>query len=492
MNEKEKNKRYFKRLLPLFILFVVCFGALGWSFMAKGTKVKAGVIVGSTYQLNSEIYTLNGGVYNVLQLKDLSCIGLKYASLRSSGGSLILTIYTNQSQNTSLTAPAYYNFKLQYYDGSTANMMRFSLSMTKTSGAPSDAPAALSTQFYAADTFNYNNEIYLIIDFDYLNKLEDYKTYNGELSCVINSNDGTFFKKTNTIKSIENNFNLDYNTITLLYLNDISGLNTNDYADEITINWGYINDNDTSVYNEYSPTITTKNNINNISVGIPINAAGDAMNYYTIDQSAILTTISTGGATATAHIYGLYFWLQQNRIQWGIVEFDTSGLPASGASMNYITSSTAIYDYTNADTSTMTCRLSISNNYNFITIKNQYLVDVNDINDVIRQGGFLPAWAVYNWARGSAAGYTSGEQAGAAPYQPGNSGYNEIYQSGYRDGVNANIGTQNWFVSAFSAVDALLSIRLLPNITIGTIVGIPFVISLVWFIIRTFRGGGSG
>jgi hypothetical protein len=224
---------------------------------------------------------------------------------------------------------------------------------------------------------------------------------------------------------------------------------------------------------------------------MPINAAGDATSYYTIDQSAILSTISAGGATATAHIYGIYVWIQQSRIQWGLAEFDTSGLPASGSSMNYITSLTSLYDFTAINTSTMTCRLSISNNFNFITIKNQPILSAYNINTLIQQGGFLPAWAVYNWARGSSAGYTSGEQAGAAPYQPGGTGYQEIFEAGRQAGIAENIGTVNWFVSAFQAVDAMLNIRIFPNITIGYLVGIPFVISVVWFIIRMFRGGGS-
>ena len=295
-----------------------------------------------------------------------------------------------------------------------------------------------------------------------------------------------------TISNISNIYDLEANSVALIYISDVSGIDSTTYRDEITINWGYIDNNDNTQFTIHAPTVQAQRTGDRIiSLAMPINAAGDATSYYSIDQSAILSSISAGGATATAHIYGVYVWIQQSRIQWGLAEFDTSGLPASAASMNYITSLTSLYDYTATNTNTMTCRLSISNNFNFITIKNQPILSAYNINTVIQQGGFLPAWAVYNWARGSSAGYTSGEQAGAAPYQPGNTGYQEIFEAGRQAGIAENIGTVNWFVSAFQAVDAMLNIRIFPNITIGYLVGIPFVISVVWFIIRMFRGGGS-
>lgn len=71
-------------------------------------------------------------------------------------------------------------------------------------------------------------------------------------------------------------------------------------------------------------------------------------------------------------------------------------------------------------------------------------------------------------------------------------GYQRIFEEGKQAGIDANIGTQNWFIAAFSAVDSFLNIRIFPNITFGVLLGIPFVISIVWFIIRMFRGGGGG
>lgn len=70
-------------------------------------------------------------------------------------------------------------------------------------------------------------------------------------------------------------------------------------------------------------------------------------------------------------------------------------------------------------------------------------------------------------------------------------GYKKIFQLGKQAGINENIGTQNWFITSFQAVDAFLSIHIFPNITFGVLLGIPFVISVAWFIIRMFRGGGG-
>lgn len=311
------------------------------------------------------------------------------------------------------------------------------------------------------------------------------------------TNNRYFYAIKNTIASCTNIYDLENKSFCLLYLSDISGIATEQMRDEITINWGFINGNDNELYAEYSPTISAQNlaedNDTVIRIGVPQNNTGSSMNYYDISQKALLSTIdsSQGGAIATAHIYGIYVWRNQNMIEWGLAEFDTTSTPTSGASMNYLTSTTRLYQYQNMETSTMTCRLSVSSNFNFITIKNQEQVDVASVNAIIRQGGFMPAWSLYNWARGSHSGFTSGEQYGSAPYQEGNAGYNAIYQAGRQAGLNENIGTQSWFIKIFEGVDSFLNIRIFPNITFGVLLGIPFVISVVWFIIRSFRGGGG-
>lgn len=76
------------------------------------------------------------------------------------------------------------------------------------------------------------------------------------------------------------------------------------------------------------------------------------------------------------------------------------------------------------------------------------------------------------------------------------------YFTGYYDGIDdgtqkgINIGeskqiNMNWIKSIFTAIGGVLSIQIFPSVTIGMIVGIPFIISLAWFVIRMFRGGGG-
>lgn len=77
------------------------------------------------------------------------------------------------------------------------------------------------------------------------------------------------------------------------------------------------------------------------------------------------------------------------------------------------------------------------------------------------------------------------------------------YYNGYLDGENEgiqkgiNIGETNqinmsWIQSIFQAMQGFFNIQIFPRVTLGIIVGIPFVISLAWFVIKMFRGGGGG
>jgi hypothetical protein len=69
------------------------------------------------------------------------------------------------------------------------------------------------------------------------------------------------------------------------------------------------------------------------------------------------------------------------------------------------------------------------------------------------------------------------------------------YNLGYDDGKDAQATQQltstGWIGSIFSGISSLLNIQIFPGVTIGIIVGIPFVISLAYFVIRAFRGGGG-
>lgn len=461
-----KSKRTYKIIACVSIWLSIIIAFFGLAI----AKPKAGVIIDN--------------VYTIVSNNETNINNLEYYGALTGGNQYISMIRIFNSGNPVYDLVA----RPQQYDGGTVGLIRSQIQYQKYTGAPTITSPYTTCFFY-----EYNNNVYFM--FSLARVRQDLTEVGFDLDNITienQYNNGLFFKASATIAPCSNIYDLGQNDVALIYLSDISGLASAAYRDEITINWGYIDNSDNTLFTVHAPTVQAQRTDNNIiSLAMPINAAGDATSYYTIDQSAILSTIGAGGATATAHIYGIYVWIQQSRIQWGLAEFDTSGLPASAASMNYITSLTSLYDYTAVNTSTMTCRLSISNNFNFITIKNQPILSAYNINTVIQQGGFLPAWAVYNWARGSSAGYTSGEQAGAAPYQPGNTGYQEIFEAGRQAGIAENIGTVNWFVSAFQAVDAMLNIRIFPNITIGYLVGIPFVISVVWFIIRMFRGGGS-
>ena len=85
---------------------------------------------------------------------------------------------------------------------------------------------------------------------------------------------------------------------------------------------------------------------------------------------------------------------------------------------------------------------------------------------------------------GAEAGFAEGQRIGYAD------GYADGTADGYNEGLSAQIDT-TWLTGLFNSVDAFLNIHIFPNITFGVLLGIPFVISVAWFIIRMFRGGGG-
>lgn len=70
------------------------------------------------------------------------------------------------------------------------------------------------------------------------------------------------------------------------------------------------------------------------------------------------------------------------------------------------------------------------------------------------------------------------------------SGYENGYDSGYQDGFN-QVGLDNWLVSLFGGMGALLNIQILPNLTIGSIIMIFLAIPLTYAIIKLMKGGGD-
>ena len=493
-----KNKKIYKAIACVSVWLSV---VLACVFLAIGNiKTKAGVIVENSYSFlgsGASYYIEDNNINNSIY------IGVQYIANNETVNMCSIQIPTANQNNYSTQL-----FKIVElgFRGDINNkiMMRASMSASGNGFSElglnvSNYTALSSKWFEDADFITYNEITYFIVPLKPIidafknlstNNTNVFTDFNLKVFCY--SSSAAMFKKQNNITSVDNIYDLQQGDVAIIYISDVSGFNSSSYQPEITINWGYIDSSDNTVYAVYSPTVNVMKAPGDLEIwlNIPTDAGGTVYDSVILNQQALLTTITEGGATANANIYALYVWLLSDRIQWGLLNFNTGGLPASAMSMNYFTSYTTKYDYTNTSTGTMTCRLSISNNFNFITIKNQPVFSVNTINTTLRQGGLLPAWALYNWARGSAAGYTSGAQAGAAPYQPGNTGYNEIYQAGYNAGLTAQPAAA-WYEAAFAAVDAFLDIHIFPSITFGELFGIPFVITVVYFIIRMFRGGGS-
>jgi len=74
-------------------------------------------------------------------------------------------------------------------------------------------------------------------------------------------------------------------------------------------------------------------------------------------------------------------------------------------------------------------------------------------------------------------------------------GKNEGTQEGIAQGITIGethtLSVTDWLMGIFTAFGTFLSIQILPGVTIGLVIGIPFLISLAWFVIRMYRGGGG-
>lgn len=67
-------------------------------------------------------------------------------------------------------------------------------------------------------------------------------------------------------------------------------------------------------------------------------------------------------------------------------------------------------------------------------------------------------------------------------------GYHNGYNAGYSEAVaDSNVGSYNWVISAFDTLRRIFELELLPGLKLGYLIGIPFVIILVSFIISWFR-----
>lgn len=469
-----KNNRFCKIII---FIFIVVFGFSILVFKSDN-KVKAGVIIDTTYTIDHDMTSNN--YYNIIDLDKVS-----YFALREVSSNYNFEIAYIIDANNSVV----YTLFLKGYDGATMGISRFAISFSRAASTP-----AISITYYACSIVENNGSQYILFDFSNL--------YNQVITANPNMTGAkirafkdmaTFWEPINTISSIDNIYDVPQNSVVLLYLEDISGLNTTDYNDEITINWGFIDDNDDQLFSIYAPKITAFHDTEDeeIGIGLPQNAGGSATTYKAMKHNTLLSLYDST-YEATANIYAIYIHLTETTITWGFVGFDCTQQPPTptAQSMQYITDSEQVYTYTANNSTQMTCRLSVSSNFNYITILNQSVFNIGYINPVLRSGGFFPAWSCYNWARGQTTGYATGYNAGQLPYQEGGTGYQAIYQAGYLKGQEDSIDT-SFLVSLFDSVDSLFSIHIFPFLTIGEIVGIPFVISVVWFIIKQLRGGGG-
>lgn len=74
-------------------------------------------------------------------------------------------------------------------------------------------------------------------------------------------------------------------------------------------------------------------------------------------------------------------------------------------------------------------------------------------------------------------------------------GFNDGKSIGYDEGVSyqatQQLTSDGWIKNIFTGIGSFLAIEIIPNVTIGLIVGIPFIISVAWFVIKMARGGGN-
>lgn len=81
-------------------------------------------------------------------------------------------------------------------------------------------------------------------------------------------------------------------------------------------------------------------------------------------------------------------------------------------------------------------------------------------------------------------GYTNGYAVGKTDGHA--IGYNLGKVDGYDDG-SAVMQNSSWIITLFSGFAALMSIEVLPNITIGLLLGIPLILGVLFFVLRVIK-----
>lgn len=164
------------------------------------------------------------------------------------------------------------------------------------------------------------------------------------------------------------------------------------------------------------------------------------------------------------------------------------------------------YDYLDWDCYRYTLTYpNLGANKGLLVLINSYNVLHLDNNVYINYSVYLPYYPTYKAYYDE--GYDTGYDAGATDttnalneywqtyiqdtyINTTGTGYRQIFQAGYDAGFNEHLST-NWVITIINTIGTFLEIEFFPGMTFGVILGVPFIISLAWFIIRMFRGGGG-
>lgn len=137
-----------------------------------------------------------------------------------------------------------------------------------------------------------------------------------------------------------------------------------------------------------------------------------------------------------------------------------------------------------------TATIERTGNANVATDSRTYFVLTKVMN---MQDSWTSTQDTYN--RGLSEGITQGKSDGIREVVNNPNRYNlytyEQYNENYQRGINeTNEGlSMNWFTMIFSTIASVLSLKMFGNVSLGMIVLIPFSITFVWFIVKSFRGG---
>lgn len=222
-------------------------------------------------------------------------------------------------------------------------------------------------------------------------------------------------------------------------------------------------------WNTYNGTLAVSNNVATLTT-----AANGTATIYRTDYSTIsghhYLVISTMKAEAGKRLY------------------------ISGATTNKIVTATGewqkiIYIDETTNPTTGYPRFGINNGlaHDTIQITNLMLIDLTSMFGEGKEPTIEEATEMFTSTYYE---YTAGTPTEIGYY----TGYYDGKDVGISEGINigeSNQISQGWIQSIFQAISGFFSIQIFPRVTVGVLVGIPFIITLAWFVIKIFRGGGE-